>query len=215
MRLLCFVLLLILGVKAPIAVYAQTLENPMESLQKEKEFIYGIDNRRTHLYGNAALIYGLFVGFGFNGNLRFKTGISGTPFRVINYRQSTNQWQENRLFFITVGEEFDFLIVKRFRLTAYLQGGIGYNYIKNYDLKFLAISNKKKLIVPFETGLNTNYSLNNWLRLIIGGGWRFVEPHPSNELSGYYLKIGLNINSKKLWREVKKSDFKVTNKNPY
>lgn len=215
MRLIYIVLLLCLFVNSSLTVYSQTIENPIVSLKKEKEFIYGIDNRRTHLYGNAALIYGLFVGFGFNGNLRFKTGISGTPFRVINYTQSTNRWKENRLFFITVGEEFDFLIVKRFRLTAYLQGGIGYNYIKNYDLKFLAISSKKTLIVPFETGLNTNYSINHWLRLIVGGGWRFVEPNPSNALSGYYLKIGLNINSKKLWRELKKSDFKVNNKNPY
>jgi hypothetical protein len=197
------------------SIFSQAIENPLESLKKEREFIYGIDNRRTHLYGNPALIYGIFVGFGFNGNLRFKTGVSGTPFRVISHRQGSKQWQENRLFFITVGEEFDFLIVKRFRLTAYLQGGIGYNYTKNYDLKYLPVTSKRTLIIPFETGLNTNYSINHWLRLIIGGGWRFVEPNPSNELSGYYLKFGLNINSKKLWRELKKSDLKVTKKNPY
>jgi hypothetical protein len=215
MRIIFIVLLFVCTVCSNSNSYAQTIENPVESLKREKEFIYGIDNRRTHLYGKGALIYGVFVGFGFNGNLRFKTGISGTPFAVRNYNFLNQQWQSNKLGFITVGQEFDFLIIKRFRLTAYLQAGIGYNYLKKYDSNLLQLHSSKTLIIPFETGLNTNYSINHWLRLVLGGGWRFVEPEPSNELSGYYIKIGLSINSKKLWREIKKSNIKVTKKNPY
>jgi len=214
-RLFAVALLFFFLLSSSSLVLSQTIENPIESLKKEKEFIYGIDNRRTHLYSQGSMIYGIFVGFGFNGNLRFKTGISGTPFSIRNYYFANQQFQENRLGFITVGEEFDFLIIKRFRLTAYLQGGIGYNYTKKYNLKFDLIDSKKTLIIPFETGLNTNYSINHWLRLIIGGGWRFVEPKASNDLSGYYIKIGLSINSKKLWREIKKSNMKVTKKNEY
>jgi hypothetical protein len=215
MRIVSITFFICLIVNSGSFLYSQSIENPIESLKKEKEFIYGIDNRRTHLYSKGAVIYGLFVGFGFNGNLRFKIGVSGTPFSVKNFSSTKQQWQKNQLAFLTVGQEFDFLIIKRFRLTAYLQGGIGYNYIKEYNSKLTLLSSKKTLIIPFETGLNANYSINHWLRLILGGGWRFVEPQPSNELSGYYIKIGLSINSIKLLREIKKSNMKVTKKNPY
>jgi hypothetical protein len=54
--------------------YAQTITNPFEILKKKKEIVYGLDNRRTHIYQHHAVIYGLYSGISFGKKLRLKIG---------------------------------------------------------------------------------------------------------------------------------------------
>ncbi len=175
----------------------QDIINPIEAIKEEKEFIYGIDNRRTHINGQSALIYGLYVGIGYGGKLRFKGGISLTPTEKGKNIDKLTEIKKNQLFFVTLGEEFDYLIYKKIRLTAYLQSGIGYNYFRKLNaISKIEISKGKDIIVPLEIGTHIGYDILPWFRLKLGGGWRFVRPEYSTELSGYYIKTGCYFNSK-------------------
>jgi len=182
----------------PIFINAQNLSNPYQTLKEKREFIYGIDNRRTHINQQSALIYGLYFGIGFGGKLRFKTGVSGMLIEKGKLIDDQGLVKKNRLFFFTLGEEFDFLIDKRLRFTTYFQAGIGYNYFRKLDQLKMEVIAGRNLIIPIEIGVNSSYDVLPWLGVKVGAGWRFVLPSFSYNLSGYYIKIGLNINGRKL-----------------
>ena len=112
-------------------LYAQNWTNPLKPFDSKVEFIYGIDNRRTHIYQHNTLIYGLYTGISLEDKLRFKVGISGTPFERGRFIDEDGLLTRNRLVFLNLGEEFDYFIKDRFRLTSYVQGGLGYNYYRN------------------------------------------------------------------------------------
>ena len=177
--------------------YSQNIANPFETLKKKKEIVYGLDNRRTHIHQHHTVIYGLYSGISFGNKLRFKIGINGTLFEVGRFVDENGILKKNRLFFATLGEEFDFYQYKKFGITTYLQAGIGNNFYRQLTQSGTEIHKGKQLIIPIETGLHFSYDLMTYLKLRTGFGWRFVFPDYSRALSGYYFKLGLSFNLKK------------------
>ena len=192
------IIVLLIVSLSPLYSAAQQFSNPVRTINEKKEFIYGIDNRRTHIKEHSTLIYGVYMGVVFGDKLRFKAGVSGTPFEKGKFIDEQGILRKNKLLFINLGEEFDFLIINKFRLTAYLQTGVGYNYYRKINALGNEVEKGKYLIIPIETGIHANYDILPWLRIKLGGGWRFVLPDYSYDLSGYYIKTGLSINIKKL-----------------
>jgi len=177
--------------------YSQNITNPFETFKEKKEIVYGLDNRRTHIHEHNTVIYGLYSGISFGKKLRFKVGLNGTPFEVGKFIDENNLLKKNRLFFINIGEEFDFYQYKKFGMTTYLQAGIGNNYFRQLNQNGTEVDNGKQLIIPIEAGLHFNYDLLPFFGLKTGFGWRHVAPKESRNLSGYYLKLGLSFNLQK------------------
>lgn len=169
--------------------------NPADSSNQLK-FIYGFDNRRTQISEQNTLIYGGYIGAGYNDKIRMKLGISGIPFEVGRITNELGFQQRNRFYFFNVGLEYDFLIKNKFRLTAYGQFGAGENFYRytNPNLPSNFEISGKALFLPLELGSHANYDLFPWLRLKLGGGWRFSLYEPTDYLSGYYIKLGASIN---------------------
>jgi hypothetical protein len=188
--------------------YSQNITNPFETLKKKREIVYGLDNRRTHIYQHHTVIYGLYTGISFGKKLRFKIGINGTPFEIGKFVDQNGIIKKNRLFFASIGEEFDFYQYKKIGMTTYLQAGIGNNFYRQLNQNGIEFSKGKELIIPIETGLHFSYDLLTYLKLKTGVGWRFVTPNHSRELSGYYVKLGLSFNLKKF--NETRSDNKTT-----
>lgn len=159
-------------------------------------FIYGFDNRRTQISEQNTLIYGGYVGLGYDDKVRIKLGISGTPFEVGRTKNELDLQQRNRFYFFNVGLEYDFWIKNKFRLTAYGQLGLGENFYRytNPNLPNNLEIKGKDIFIPFELGTHANYDLLPWLRLKAGGGWRFSLYEPTDYLSGYYIKLGASMN---------------------
>lgn len=178
-------------------IYSQKINNPFETLKEKREIVFGLDNRRTHLYQHNTVIYGVYSGIGFGKKLRFKIGINGTPFEVGNFVDGNGLIKRNRLFFASIGEEFDFYRYKKMGMTTYLQSGLGKNFYRQINADGIQVGNGQQIIIPIETGLHFGYELMPYLKLRTGFGWRFVAPITSKELSGYYLKLGLGFNLKK------------------
>ncbi|MDH4473960.1 MAG: hypothetical protein QE487_15240 [Fluviicola sp.] len=125
------------------------------------------------------------------------------PFEKGKVLDDKNLIQKNRLLFGVVGEEFDFFVYKKLRFTTYFQAGMGYNYFRKIDQLEMEILSGRNPILPLEIGVQSNYSISPWLTVKVGGGCRFVFPAHSYDLSGYYFKIGLNINGRKLLEKYK------------
>lgn len=172
---------------------AQSISNPIRAFDHEKRFIYGIDNRRTHIRRHGTLIYGLYCGYSFGHHLRFKFSLSGTPFERGKLYDDQGLLLRQRLVFASLGEEFDFLVIRRFRLVTYLQAGAGYNFYRRLDSSANEVERGRRFIIPIELGIHHSYDINSWLQLRIGGGWRFVLPTQSRDLSGYYIKLALGF----------------------
>ncbi|MFN5416412.1 MAG: hypothetical protein ACK5B9_05100 [Flavobacteriia bacterium] len=187
-----FIALLIL-----VKGYSQNITNPFETLKKKREIVYGLENRRTHIYQHHTVIYGLYSGISFGKKLRFKIGINGTPFEIGKFVDENGIIKKNRLFFASLGEEFDFYQYEKFGMSTYLQAGIGNNLYRQLNQNGTEVDKGKQLIIPVETGLHFSYHLLTYLKLKSGFGWRFVAPNNSRELSGYYVKLGLSFNLKK------------------
>ncbi len=133
--------------------YSQNITNPFETLKKEREIVYGLDNRRTHIYQHHTVIYGLYSGISFGKKLRIKIGINGTPFEIGKFVDENGIIKKNRLFFASVGEEFDFYQHKKISLTTYLQAGIGNNFYRHLNQNGTEVNKGEQLIIPIETGL--------------------------------------------------------------
>ena len=125
------------------------------------------------------------------------------PFEKGKVVDEQNLTQKNRLLFGVFGEEYDFLIYKKLRFTTCFQAGMGYNYFRKIDQLEMEILSGRNLILPLEIGVQSNYLALPWLTVKVGGGWRFVLPAHSYDLSGYYFKVGLNINGRKLLEKYK------------
>ncbi len=177
--------------------YSQNITNPIETLKKKREIVYGLDNRRTDIHQHHTVIYGIFAGISYGKKLIFKIGINGTPFEVGKFVDENGILKKNRLLFATIGEEFDFYQYKKIVFTTYLQSGIGNNFYRNINQSGTEVYKGKELIIPIETGLHLSYELRTYLKFKTGFGWRFVSPDKSRELSGYYIKLGLSFNLKK------------------
>lgn len=161
-------------------------------------FIYGIDNRRTHIGQQQTLIYGAYLGMGLGQRLRLKAGINGTLFERGRFIDRDGLLDRNRLVFVSLGEEFDFFIRPKLRLTTYCQVGAGLNYFRALDTTGREVRRGRDPIYPLEMGLHGSYPIVSWARLKLGGGWRFVFPTTSYDLSGYYIKLGIGVDLKQL-----------------
>ncbi len=192
---------------------SQVLSNPVLALKEKREFIYGIDNRRTHIKEQSTIIYGIYVGIGFGGKLRLKSGISGVPFEKGEFLDEQGLVKKNKLIFFNLGEEFDFFIHHKFRLTAYVQSGIGFNFFRKLDKFNVEIEKGNYLIIPIELGVHANYDIVPWLRTKVGGGWRLVAPYDANDLSGYYLKLGIGVDADLLIEMFKNRNIHATSMN--
>lgn len=177
--------------------FSQSITNPFETFKEKKEIVFGLDNRRTHIYQHHTVIYGLYSGVGFGKKLRFKIGINGTPFEVGKFVDENGLVKRNRLLFVSIGEEFDFYRYKKFGMTTYLQAGIGKNFYRLLNINGIELNKAEELILPVEAGLHFSYDLSPFLGLKTGFGWRYVAPKESSNLSGYYLKLGLSFNLQK------------------
>lgn len=178
--------------------YAQSITSPFEILKQNKEIVYGLDNRRTHINEHHTVIYGMYSGISFGKKLRFKIGLNGTPFEVGQLIDDNGLLKKNRLIFASIGEEFDFYQFKKLGLTTYLQGGVGHNLFREINTNGLEFNTGKDLVIPFETGLPLNYDRLTHVKLRTEFGWRFVAPNNSKAPGGCYLKLGLGVNFKQL-----------------
>jgi len=192
-RITLFIVLL----KTVNLTYGQDISNPIESFNEEKEIIYGIDNRRTHIRKDNTVIYGVYTGIGFGEKLRLKIGFNAAPFERGIHKDERELTKKNRFFFASLGQEYDFFQYKKFGITAYLQAGLGKNYYREFSAKGDLVNEGSNIIIPMETGLHFGYYINSYLRLKSGIGWRFVKPDASADLSGYYFKVGLGFNLRK------------------
>lgn len=177
--------------------FANEFPNPLSMLKGKRQFIFGIDNRRTDIHQQHTVIYGLYTGISFGKNLRFKVGVNGTPFEVGRRMDQLGMVIRNRFFFLSLGEEFDFYQYKRFILTTYLQAGYGFNTFRSLGIGGVESSRKRESILPVEAGLHCSYELCSYLKLRVGGGWRYVIPEHAKDLGGYYIKLGLSFSLKK------------------
>lgn len=179
------------------SVNAQETENSTE--KKDWRFIAAFDNRRTQIRNQHTLIYGGFIGIYHKDRYRYKFGIAGTPFKVGESIDEFNKIQRNRFYIFNLGHEADFLIINRFRMTSYLQLGVGENFYYSLDVNTEnAKKEGKHIFVPLEIGTHFNYDVLKWLRFKIGGGWRFSLNHETRYLSGYYIKLGFAADMPKL-----------------
>lgn len=183
---------------------ASEIPNPLSMLKEKREFIYGIDNRRTQVQKHHTVIYGLYTGISFGKRLRFKIGVNGTPFEVGRHADNRGILTRNRFFFISLGEEFDFYQFKKLSFTSYLQAGYGVNYYRSLQTNGIEMLKNQEGILPFEAGLHCNYELCHYLKLRTGAGWRYVAPKHANDLGGYYIKLGLTFSLKK-FKELRKN----------
>lgn len=205
-RQLIFCLLLFLNLN----LIGQKMNNPFEVLRGEREVIFGLDNRRTHIHGDRAVIYGVYSGIGFSEkSLRLKLSLSGSPFEIGRKVDNAGNIKLNRFFFFSVGEEFDFYKYNHLTLSTYFQLGMGVNYFTEIEHQSgIEISSGKNRIIPLELGLQSGYSLLTWLSIKIGGGWRFDLPQNKSGLSGYYAKFGLQFNPSDFLKAYNKWKFR-------
>jgi hypothetical protein len=194
--------------------FGQAIHNPLHSLDDERRFIYGIDNRRTHIRNQNTLIYGIYCGYSYGHQLRYKFSVSGTPFERGKFVDAQGLLLRQRLIFASIGEEFDFLVIRRFRLTSYFQAGAGFNFFRRIDAAANELERGRRFIIPIEIGFHQGYELNPWLQLKLGGGWRFVLPETSRDLSGYYIKIGLAFSGIRFWQAHGDKILKMKNEAP-
>jgi hypothetical protein len=183
-----------------------TISSPVHCLNQKPYLVYGLDNRYTVINQQNVFISGAYLGIGFDEKMKFKFGISGTPFAYNQTNQSNNKTAKSHLLFLTLGNEFDFIHFNKFSLTNYIQTGYGFQYTQNtynntsptdYDINYF---------LPLELGLNLNYDFNPWLRAKIGGGYRFAFLTENKSLENYYLKATFTINIHKLWKKLYVND---------
>ena len=195
---LTWIVFAILLSATPQALRSQHINNPLASLHDHKEFIVGIDNRITFINDNFSVIYGLYSGVGWGENLRVKFSVSGTPFEAGKVSRQTPDNQLSRLLFASVGQEFDFLTAGNFKIATYLNGGYGAHFYRTVNNQEEQIEKSVEYMLPLELGLHGRYQINPLIAFKTGGGYRFVFPDHASELSGYYLKLTLVVNPKKL-----------------
>ncbi len=187
----------------------QTVQNPFSLAKGERKFIYGLDNRRTHIDAASTSIYGVYGGIGFSQRrLRFKFGanVSG------NYREKPlpdGSFQRNRMAFASLGEEIDLVnLHPKLRLISYINGGAGFELVRTYAEDGQRIGPfKRDWVFPIEPGLVLGFDVVPFLTLRLGGGWRVVfSDQAENRLDGYFVKIGAQLHTReavgayKAWR---------------
>lgn len=170
-----------------------------EVIQSEKQLILGIDNRRTHLNRDFVPIYGGYIGIQTEYKFRLKLGISGMPFEAGGTYSSDGRLTRSRMFYLNLGEEYDFFIREKFKLSAYGQVGLGRHYFKKYDLNNDLMLEGSENVVPLEVAVVSRYYLRSWLSLNTGFGWRWVFLNEQAQLNNYFFKLGVGVDITKFY----------------
>jgi hypothetical protein len=170
---------------------AQNLQNAFLPAKSKPTFIYGLDNRSSHLYGQSASIFGVYAGIGLRERkLRCKIGFNlSQPFSW-KLGQADSTRLTGFLVFANIGEEMEVLRHRRAAINSYFNAGLGYLMkTRGPNLAPTLASYQRKVIAPIEVGLVFGYDVTQYLTFKAGGGWRFVFPELNQNLSGLFLKL--------------------------
>lgn len=183
------------------SIQAQTSDssdfNAFTFYESEARFTYGLNNRRTAFNHQNSTIFGLYAGVEWGDKLRHVVTINSTVF-WIEQKNEAGIPETFHLNYLGFAEEFDFLEYNKWLVTSYLHGGIGKRLLRTPQA---AVLNETHLwVMPLETGLQCSYNLLPWLRLIAGGGYRWIIRDEISGLNGVYYKASAAVNLKKLKR---------------
>jgi hypothetical protein len=183
-------------------LFAQKFHDPFALAKGKPSFIYGLDNRSTHLYGQSASIFGVYSGIGFKERkLRFKIGLNASQPFSWQQQATDSTFQSGVLAFVSIGEEMEMFRFHRMAIHSYFNIGLGYFLsTKGQNLAPTLASYRKQLIAPLEIGLVKGYDITRYLTLKVGGGWRFMFPDTQHRLSGLFLKLSAQFR----WSDWKK-----------
>jgi hypothetical protein len=183
--------LLISGIGMPLQ--AQLVRNPMGLLKEKRHAIYGLDNRRSWLYGESVLIYGVFGGVGFDDHrLRIKGGVAASArfaMPVPGGPDTLSQW--GRMAYVSIGEEMELVRHRKWSGITYFNAGVGYLFVQPLETPPLELQpHVRHMIIPIEVGAMAGYDVTDYLMLKAGGGWRFMPTNDDHALDGFFLKVG-------------------------
>jgi hypothetical protein len=163
--------------------------------KSEARFTYGLNNRRTAFKENNSTIFGLYAGVEWGDKLRHVLTFNSTVF-WIEQRNERGILETFHLNYIGFAEEFDFFEHNRWLLTSYLHSGLGKYTLRTPQA--IIMNETSRWVVPLETGIQCSYNLLPWLRLIAGGGYRWILRDELSALNGVYYKASAAVNLKKL-----------------
>ena len=168
---------------------------------KEKKTVtYGLNNRRTSLLNENTTLYGGYIGIKFGGQLKHVITLNSTVFWVGEYDAPQGlQPTEVQLNYAGFAEEYVFWRYQKWAFSSYIHLGAGKGRFRTASFDNYPFATH--WIFPAELGLQTGYSLNKWLELKAGGGYRYVMNAGDWPLHGFYYKLGAGLN----FQEFKKS----------
>ena len=136
-------------------------------------------------------IYCGYVGIKFGHQLKHVVTLNSTVFWVGNYRQSSGQEpMEIQLNYAGFAEEFRFWKHNRWSLSSYIHFGVGKGRFR------LEHSVDSEWLYPIEMGIHGAYSINKWLEIRGGGGYRYIFNSKELPLHAFYYKLGVGLNFK-------------------
>lgn len=166
--------------------------------QQEKSVTYGLNNRRTLLFRDNATIYGGYIGIQFGDNLKHVVTINSTILWTGNDTEHFSQATEVQLNFIGFSEEFIFWKRKRWSFNTYLHFGVGKANARAVNPVLQTSPYDSKWVLPFEAGLQNEYTINSWFSIRSGFGYRYVFNSGDWPLHGMYVKVGAGVKIKEL-----------------
>ena len=165
---------------------AQRSDSLAHQRHHENEFIFKLENRSTHINSEFVTIYGLAVGVDIHHKYRIKVSGSSTLGTVGLYNRSSLQ-------FASIGMEFDLNDYDLITIIPFFNLGFGLHEYRFPDGNLSG----SETFVPLEIGVYGSYHFLPWADLKLGGGSRIILKSEFDNLTNYFLKIGLGIHLKK------------------
>lgn len=173
----------------PIEASGQIDSLLIAPFKEKKSITYGFNNRRTFLLNSSSTIYGLYMGIQYGKRLKHVITINSNGFWA-------GEEQQVQLLYGGLAEEFTFLSLKRFDFISYIHAGLGIARYREMNSSGSYIISRE-LISPIELGIHGSFSVNSWLALNGGAGYRFVLLEEIDQLDHIYYKIGLSLSIEK------------------
>jgi len=200
----------------PFVNFAQDQKTETTVTKAEKwSFKLDFDSRRTFVQRNSVRIFGVRVGLHKN---KFGFGVgyySSRTFGILD-KSISKTYSDNKLnppqnfpaefdfdYFSIFG---DYILLKKnkWQVTANTQLGLGRVDIDLLDVNSKNIKERKSLV---EHSVKVNYQALRWLRFDAGIGYRYLiagEQQIKNAFNAPIYIVGLNVNTKELFRKRKK-----------
>lgn len=178
----------------------------------KKAVTYGLNNRRTTLLYEPSTIYAGYIGIKFGNQLKHVITLNSTLLWVGEPKNDLAfSPTEVQLNFIGFSEEYVFLKHKKWAFSSYIHFGAGKANFRPIE-PFSGLDHTQ-WVFPSEFGIHTAYSLNKWLELRTGGGYRYVMNAGNWPLHGFYYKVGAGINFKsfEIWFDELKTNLRQFN----